>query len=175
MDPFLITIAAVGAVDMLVASAAWRLLSKTTPRSRLARAVGAIFGGVAGALVVEPQVAAVTHLLGYIEEAAGMKILFTFPFLVPLTTGAASWLVSEVAGGRSGKPLWRLIAAIVGAALGAAAVYIPEFFMSPAPAWISYPVLVCVPAATATLAVLLSRRSVDGAHPVGAAAASPRR
>ena len=158
MDWFIVSIAAVGAGDVLVAGAAWRLFSKATPRPRLAGTIGAILGGVAGALVAEPQVAEVTHQLGYIEEAAGMKILFAFSFLVPLTTGVTAWLLSELLGGRSDRRFRQLILGVLGAALGAGLVFIPAFFMSPAPAWISYPILVSVPAVIAALAVDLSAR-----------------
>jgi len=166
VEPFLlIVLVAVGIGDALAATGIWMLFSSAASRPRLARAMGAIVGGVAGALFAEPQVAFVVQRLGYIQEAAGMKILFTFPFFLPLTTGLTAWLLSDMLGGRTRRPVRHALLSLIGAALGGALVLVPFFFMSPAPAWLSYPVLVGVPAVASTLAILLSARSAAPPNP----------
>jgi hypothetical protein len=165
MDPFLMCLGVLAVGEALAVAGVWRLLPGDSPRPLLVRAGGAIAGGPAGALIAEPQVAFIIQKLGYIQEAAGMKILFTVPFLLPLTTGLAAWLLSEVLGGRTRKPFRNALSSVIGAALGAGLVFVPWFFMSPAPAWISYPILMGVPAAGSTLAILISARGVVPSNP----------
>ena len=147
MTAFLLIAGVLGACNALFAAVAWKVLSRDTRRPRLARAAGAVLGAMAGAWVTEPQLAFVVGQLGYVQEAAGIAIAFTFPFLLPVTTGMGGWLFAETAGGRSSRSWLAAAMSSAGTVLGAALILLPIYLGPGASPVISYPIVLGVPIA----------------------------
>jgi hypothetical protein len=122
----LLKIAALLAViDATFAVVAWHALARPLKRSSRLRTGAALGGAIAGALLAWPQVELLVLWLGYLQEAAGLTIAFSFPLSLPVTTALAAWLSSEIAAGRSARPALAALVAISAAVLGALLVFVP--------------------------------------------------
>jgi len=164
MLAFLLIAAVVATCDVLLAAVAWKALSRDSRRPPLARAIAAIAGAVAGAWLTEPQVGLVVGQLGYFEEAAGLAIGFTYPFVLPVTTGMGAWLFAETMGGRSATS-WRAASkSCAGALIGATLVFLPIFLAPSAFTFleIGRPITLGVPIAGSLLGLAIESRKHAG-------------
>jgi hypothetical protein len=144
--------------DVLVAAAAWKVLSGSMKRPRYARDLGAILGAAAGAWLAEPQVAHVYRQMGYIQEAAAVANMLTYPFVQPASIAALAWLSAETIGGRSSRPLFSATLAFAAAYLSGALVFLPIFFVDGADTVISPSVILAIPAIGTALALVIMNR-----------------
>jgi hypothetical protein len=150
--------------DALLAAGAWKALSRDSRRPPLARAIGAIAGAVAGAWLTEPQLGVVVWQLGYLHEAGQLAIGFTYPFVLPATTGMGAWLFAETMGGRSPMP-WRAASkSYTGALIGTALVFLPMFLVPRAFTFlgIGHPIAVGAPIAGSLLGLAIESRKHGG-------------
>jgi uncharacterized membrane protein len=160
--------------NALVAIVTWRLLPKGMRRPLNVRLFGAALGAVGGALLTRPQLEVLVQYLGYTGEAAGMVVLFAFPFALPVSVGLAAWLLAEAVGGRSPKLGRALGMSCLGALLGGALAFLPLFFVPGATRFIPYAVAIALPIVGAVLGLLLEGRWRERAEASGAEV-DPRR
>ena len=144
--------------NAMVSIVTWRLLPKGVQRPLNARLFGAALGGVGGALLTKPQLELLVQYLGFMQEAAGMAILFAWPFALPVSVGLGAWLLSEAVGGRNAKLGRPLGMSLLGALLGAAVVFVPVFFVRAAGEFFVYQVAIALPILGAVLGLFLDAR-----------------
>jgi len=136
MKMWLLIAGALALVNAAIAAGIWIAFAKHTNRPRFARAIGALLGAATGACSAHPQLHYVFQYLcdrmwrlEFCGEPAGLAMFFIYPFSLPVTTGLATWLLAEVIGGRTSKSLASAGLCLLGAAVGAALVFLPLFFI----------------------------------------------
>jgi hypothetical protein len=144
--------------NFILVAAIWSLLPKREMPSPFASAIGALVGGAAGALLARPQLEFFVRQLGYFQEAGELAIGFALPFSLPITVGLAAWLVGDAAGGVTASARRAAATSCAGAVAGAGLVYLPLFFVSDPPRFITYPVLLAFPVTGSLLARLIENR-----------------
>jgi len=162
-------------VNALIAGGMWIALSKHTNRPRFARAMGALLGAATGARGASPQLDYVFQYLcddlrrlEFCGEPAGIAIFFIYPFFLPVTTGLATWLLAEIIGGRTSNSPFTGALCVLGAAIGAALVFLPLFLIPGVWHVIYRPILnplkIALPAVGALLVLAIADRN---AAPLG--------
>ena len=145
--------------NAMVTVVTWRFLPKKGVQRPLhVRLFGGALGGLGGALLTKPQLELLVGFLGYMQEQAGMAVLFAFPFALPVSVGLGAWLLAEAVGGRTPKLGRPLGMSCLGALLGAALVFAPLFFVQGASEFFVYQLAFALPILGALLGLFLDGR-----------------
>ncbi|XYH94984.1 hypothetical protein ACMHYB_45325 [Sorangium sp. So ce1128] len=136
MKMWLLIAGVLALVNAVIAAGMWSALSKHTNRPRFARTIGSLLGAATGAWSAGPQLEYLFQYLcdglqrlEFCGEPAGIAIFFIYPFSLPVTTGLATWLLAEIIGGRTSNSPFTGALCVLGAAIGAALVFLPLFFI----------------------------------------------
>jgi hypothetical protein len=151
-------------VNAVIATGAWTLFAKHATRPRWARASGAVLGAAVGTGLAGPQLRYVFEAMcGYFpndpmcDGSLPVPVLILYPFTAPFTTGLFAWLLAEIGGGRGIKPLFTLGLTVLGAALGAALIFVPWYFIAAVDHSLPHPIrdilVLSVPALGALIAL----------------------
>jgi hypothetical protein len=136
MKRWLLIACVLALVNTVIAAGIWIALAKRTKRPRFARATGALLGAATGAWGASPQLEYVFRYLcdalqrvDLCGEPAGIAMIFIYPFSLPVTTGLGTWVLAEIIGGRTANSPFTATLCVLGAAIGAALVFLPLFFI----------------------------------------------